>query len=369
MAVSEKVLHLIKDIEQGKKIDTALWHWDEFSVEDRQHLFNLAEKPWLDAKKDIDFLQAFYRIALKDIPSKIKILQLVYLRTGTTAEIKKNVLETVKRDLENLRTKVKNADLFNLYSGEYLLLLVRDKEESGDIDRMLVTYQEAITYFNKAGAMERTVSVEREVENLKSQQKQRATLLPVALLLSQRSQLESDLAQLQQQVRSVHSETQQVQENLSALEETQNTLKVDIQNGKTELEKVKAEIDTLQTKYPSARTTLEFLLALPQAAASPLWVEVIRLAVNQGQMDELSLQALQRLAIPHPQDAIPLLAEIAARMPEPLQIEKELARTALSQWFVLIAQARQEMQANNQLQAAQTMLQAWDIFFNMKENK
>ena len=92
-------------------------------------------------------------------------------------------------------------------------------------------------------------------------------------------------------------------------------------------------------------------------------------ASRQGEIDDLSLQALHRLAIPHPDDAIPLLAEIAARAPEPFMIEKEQATSAMSHWFALIARARHEMQANNHLKAAQTMLEAWDIFFNMKEKQ
>jgi len=267
--------------------------------------------------------------------------------------------------LENLRKSAK-AEQFNRYSGDYYLLIARDKADSGNIERALREYQSAIDCYQKAGDLERIVAVEGEVERLKSREEQSNKPLPIETLFSQRSQLEGDLAQIQEQLTLLKSQIQQAQTNLSQTETKRSIEDESWRKKQVELANLKSELEQLRQKYPSTRATLEFMLALPRAATAPLWVEVLRLALQQGEMDEFSRQALERLAIPNPQEAIPLLAEIAARAPEPFKIEKQQAQKGITQWFTLIAQARQEIQAEKHLKAAETMVKAWETFFALK---
>ena len=206
------------------------------------------------------------------------------------------------------------------------------------------------------------------VEKLKSCKEQANKLLPIETLLSQRSQLEGDLVQIQEQFTLLKSQIQQAQTSLSQTESKRIKEEESFQEKHIELVGLKSDIEQFRKKYPYTRATLEFMLALPQAATAPLWVEVLRLALQQGEMDELSKQALERLAIPHPDDAIPLLAEIAARAPEPFKIELKQAQKVITQWFLLIARARLEIQAEKPLKAAETMVRAWETFFALKAN-
>jgi hypothetical protein len=364
MAVNQNVIHFVSNIEQGKK-EAPAFHWSDLAVEDKEYLFDQYQNRWIEDKKGVELLQSVYRILGNDIPNKIKILQLVYVRRDTSPDTKKNLLDNIKKELENLRASSKDASLFNLYSGDYHLLIARSKEDSGNLERTLAEYQAAIGYYEKAGAKERIVQVKSEMERLKARKNQSSNPLPIEVLISQRSQLEAALAQREKDFTQVKLQTQKALEYLTDLEKKQADEQKEWDSKQAELKSIKAEVNTLQQKYPSIRTVLEFMLALPQAATAPLWVEVVRLALQQGEMDDFSKKALERLAIPHPQEAIPLLAEIAARAPEPFKIEKQRAQTGMTQWLLLIAQARQEIQSKKHLKAAETMVKAWEIFFTL----
>ncbi len=354
MTVNENVLQLIRNIEQGIKDEKPI-RWADLTPEDRDYLFNQAQNDWADNRKGVELLQVVYKIIDTDIPNKIKLLQLFYVRRDTPSKSKTKVLENIKTELGNLRASAKNADQFNLYSGDYYLLLARNKEDSGNLERTLAEYQASIEYYKKAGAYDREARVQQEVEQLKLRKEQKDKPLPIEILISQRGQLEADMAELETRFVQVKLQTESAQQYLMEFDQEQ-----------IELKKIKTEIEQLRQKYPSTRLILEFMLALPQAANAPLWVEVLRLALQQGEMDEFSKQALERLAIVHPQEAIPLLAEIAARAPEPFKIEKQQAQMGMTQWFLLIAQARQEMNSENHLKAAEIMVKAWETFFALK---
>lgn len=357
MAVSENALQLVRNVEQGKKVVKPI-QWADLTPEDRDFLFDQAQKRWADDRKGVELLQGIYKIIDTDIPNKIKLLQLFYVRRDTPAETKTKILSNIKTELGNLRVSAKDANQFNLYSGDYYLLLAREKEDGGNLERTLAEYQSAIDYYKKAGAYDREARVQQEVEQLKARKEQQNKPLAIEILISQRSQLEAGVAELEVRFAQAKLQTESAQQYLVEFEQKQ-----------IELKKIKAEIEQLRQKYPSTRAMLEFMVALPQATNAPLWVEVLHLALQQGEMDEFSKQALERLAIVHPQEAIPLLAEIAARAPEPFKIEKQQAQIGMTQWFLLIAQARQEIKSENHLKAAEIMVKAWETFFALKSKK
>jgi hypothetical protein len=365
MAVSQNVIQFVNHIEQGRK-EANTFRWSDLTAEEKEYLFDQAGNRWADDKKGVELLQSVYRILDTDIPNKVKVLQLVYVRRDTSPDLKKKLLNNIKKELENLRVNAKDARQFNLYSGDYHLLLARSKDETGNLERTLAEYQAAINYYEKAGANERNTQVKREVEKLKARKDQKNNPLPIDLLISQRSQVEAELSKAEKKFTQVKIETQKSLQYLGELEQKQKDRQGACEEKQAQLKNLNTEIETLQEKYPSVGAILEFMLALPQAATAPLWVEVVRLALQQGEMDDFSRKALERLAIPYPQEAIPLLAEIAARAPEPFKIEKHRAQTGMTQWLLLIAQARQEMQAKKQLKAAETMVKAWEIFFTLQ---
>lgn len=104
---------------------------------------------------------------------------------------------------------------------------------------------------------------------------------------------------------------------------------------------------------------------LPQAATAPLWVEVVRLVLEQGEIDDLTQQALERLMIPFPQEAVPLWAEIAARSPSLSAVDVERFQAAQTHWTA-IARARR-LRKSDVRAAAQALVKAWDGFFASME--
>ena len=62
MAVSQNVLQLINNIEHGKKDSANQIRWDDLSAEDRNYLFEQAQKRWVDDRKGFELLQSIYGI-------------------------------------------------------------------------------------------------------------------------------------------------------------------------------------------------------------------------------------------------------------------------------------------------------------------
>lgn len=246
------------------------------------------------------------------------------------------------------------------------MLIARDREDTGNLERTLREYQSSIDYYQKAGAHDRAVRVQQEIEQIKARKEQQDKPLSIETLISRRGQLELDIADLEAQFIKIKEQTELTLKHLTELEQKKKTGQEDWQSKQIELDNLKTEIEQMREKYPYTRATLEFMIALPQMATAPLWVEILRMALQQGEIDDFSEQALERLSISHPQEAIPLLAEIAARAPEPFKIERQKAQAGIAQWFLLIAEARQEMKAEKYPQAAETMVKAWETFFALK---
>ena len=113
----------------------------------------------------------------------------------------------------------------------------------------------------------------------------------------------------------------------------------------------------IRTQIHNHETALRFLEVLPRAAMGPLWVEVVRLALQQGEIDDLLQQAVERLSIRFPDDAATLMAEIAARSSNPFTIDISPPQAdAVAQWLAAIAKAR-ALKADNIGVAAQVLVE------------
>ena len=368
MAVGKNVLQVISNIEQGKKNVPGQIRWENLNSEERDYLLEQAQNRWPDDNKGIELLNAIYDISVNDTPNRIKLFQLLYVRRDTNADKKKQILGKLEKLLGILRNNGK-AQQYNLYYGDYHLLLAGDIKDSGNIERALLEYQSAIEFYEKAGEKERIREIEGEISNIKSLMEQSIKPLPIEILFSQKNQLEADLAQTRKQFMELNSQLQQAKIELSEIEKKRVLEEKSRKKIHVEIVTLQSEIEQLNKQYPSARAIFEFMVALPKAAVAPLWVEVLHLALQQGEMDEFSIQALERLAIPHPDEAIPLLAEIAARAPEPFGVEPQKAQIGITQWFLLIAKARQEILEKEHLKAADTLVKAWETFFTLQTNK
>jgi regulator of sirC expression with transglutaminase-like and TPR domain len=90
----------------------------------------------------------------------------------------------------------------------------------------------------------------------------------------------------------------------------------------------------------------------------------VRLALEQGEIDSLVRQAVERLSLQFPEEALPLLAEIAARTPGSFSIDQEVYQACTGHWMGKIAEARRLKEEGKIRAAAKTLVDAWDAYFD-----
>ena len=190
-----------------------------------------------------------------------------------------------------------------------------------------------------------------------------------------------------QQLAEVREKLEQEQETLHAtylgLETTQQEIQAlltEINQKKTEKEGLAEKIKKMQDKagtitndlknleqeQQKAQTTLNFLLALRKNTTAPLWVEVVRLALRQGQIDDLLLQAIERLQTEfHTMDDA-LLAEILLRTPYVKNEDLDKLISESQHWMALLrkAQLLKEQDFNG---ACNLIVEAWSQFLTQSQ--
>lgn len=131
-----------------------------------------------------------------------------------------------------------------------------------------------------------------------------------------------------------------------------------------------------ETKRRAAEeeAALKFMLNLPRFAMAPLWVEVVRLALrHQGEIDALTIHAMQRLSFTLPDLAAPLLGQILVRLQEKDRhvFDREprsqnATANPTFQAFLQISQAAESADMDLH-EKAQKLVNAWDIIMSVKE--
>jgi len=195
-------------------------------------------------------------------------------------------------------------------------------------------------------------------------------LLPLELLRSERETLNTQIQDLHSQVEAARralavaeKSEREASARVDRLGKQLNSIQKKLNRLESNLTERRSELADLKTQMREHEPALHFLMALPRAATAPLWAEVVRIALDQGEIDDLAYQALERLAFVCPTEALPLLAEIAARAPKPFRIPAEAFQQAAATWFAGIAEGRVLIEQDEVVAAAQRLVDAWSAFF------
>lgn len=369
---------ILTELDQGTRADKLKkdYPWPTLSVRDRERLFAEAEKRLKDPSGR-ELLIALYLMSKdKDLWDTLRVLSLVLRHPHIDLDKKHNVLGEMRRYLDQLRSSLSSAPgeahtvrRYQEYETQFYVLSAQVQVESEKIDEALVSYQAALAIGQKAGLQDLVALVQRQMAQLEEIKYQNTPLVPLERLESERLRLQSELKRLE----TLRQEQEQISHSLQAeaqqhkLEKDQLVQQIDqwrrvVEAGEARDRDLKQRAQDLNSQLFDQDAGLKFLVTLPRVAMAPLWVEVLRLALQQGEMDDLSRQALERLSIPFPQEALPILAEVAARWPEPYDVDPDKFRQTTSHWMALMAKARQ-LKEKNTVAAAQVMVEAWDAFF------
>jgi hypothetical protein len=375
--------------------------WSVLSVEDRACLLNEAERRCED-KTSPEILRALYLMCRDSDPwNALRVLGLIVGRSAllVTPKQKQAALGDMQRYLNRIReslsaTSVNDIHRYKHYEADYYVLRAKISLESQELVEAKRLYQEAMGIYQEYGIIERVNWAQQQIARIQEMENRQQQLLPLLALESEHIRRQTELSSLvtkvneQQQVLGmVQAEIDQARENRTKLLAAIQADIVQAQADKDEalieydrlakqiadqqmqlralevkIEEAKQRRQKLDDQIHQHQVVLDFFSTLPRVAMAPLWVEVTRMALAQGEMDDLTQQALVRLSIAFPVEVIPLLAEIATRSGESEQAN--VLPMIESYWMTLLVQARNS-HGQNPMTAAQKLVEAWDGFFRV----
>ncbi len=355
----------------------AKYRWDQIPLEDKELLYAEAEKI-LGSQQGHELLRVIWVLVNKDYPwDAIRTLSLV-TRVEKDPKRKEQYLKSIASKLEEARRTIGNTPQdaqklkkYAAFNSDYYVMYAQYYEAIGDHANALKCYTTARDSYTKNGFTDYAAQVQKNIVDLELRTQKGYHFLPIDQLKQERAEIEEQLKALKKQIEQASQEINRLNGEQKGLEQKKQTLEASVQGKEKEFEAAKKKVTDQEQVLAKnlglvkqAESALHFLLALQKSTMAPMWVEVVRFALRNKRMDDFTRRVVERLAIDCPQEALPLLAEIAARSPQPFAVSVEESQLALSRWFALIADARQ-MQSKDPTGAAQKLVEAWDIFFAM----
>lgn len=354
------------------------YSWASLSLEDRECLWEEAEQRSIDPEGSGSLLYAIYSMTMmtnKYPWDELRALALILQLPDDVFPLpnKEDGLTRMSRVLDRIRGTLSGGDKpgiqrFMQYKADYCALRAHVLLKSEKTSHAAQSYKEALAIYQEYGLEERASQMRREIAHLKAVEKGQH-LLPLDRLASERLRLQETLSKLRADVEAERQRLSDFQATLEKAQAERDSLTQEIEDKiarlqtlNPEYERSLARVEELVKHVRRLKSALYFLTALPRAAMAPLWVEVVRLALDQGEIDELTRQALERLALDLPEDAVPLLAEIAARSPEPFAVDAKEFQSKTTRGLALMAKARQLKEKQQDLSAAaEVLVEAWDM--------
>lgn len=354
------------------------YDWQILTTDERETLLGIAND-LLNDPKGQNFTRTILQLTLKkDDWDFIRAISLIMRRTDTSIEEKKIGLDYMGKTLEKIRENLsKEPDSLNRYLqywADYKVLSAKYHEDKGNLDLALNNYSEALDSYQKIGANKKIDEVKRQIEKINLWKENQAYLIPLTALQDERIRLNHEVEEIQNNLNHSSEVLKASGAEVNSLSEQKKNLEYEVEEKNQEITGINVRMDELigeiskkEIRIRELGTALDFMVALPRLATGPLWVEVVRIAMNQGEIDDLAIQALERLSINGSKEAKRLLSEISARLPEGMNLDHIQFESELNRWFLGIAKANNKREEDPFL-AAQTMTETWDSFLQYIES-
>lgn len=383
-SLCQQIVHQLGRKVSPKQI-AGRYSWASLSPQDRECLWEEAERQSADPEGSPVLLYTIYRMVANEHPwDELRALALaLQLPDAVLSPSKKqDGLKRMSCVLDQLRDTLSGRDRagiqqFRRYKADYCVLRAHLRVGSNEVPHAIQSYQEALTIYQQDGLEERASRIRQEIARLKALGEKGQHLLPLDRLTSEQLRLREELTKINADLKTQQQLLSDVKANCEEAKRSRDSLLQEIHDKEAQLQRLNQECMKQQTlgqrlgeDIEKKQSALHFLVALPQAAMAPLWVEVVRLALDQGEIDELTRQALERLALDLPEDAVPFLAEIAARSPEPFAVDAAEFQSKTTRGLALMAKARQLKEKQQDLSAAaQVLVEAWDLLLASGETE
>jgi hypothetical protein len=350
--------------------------WQAIGPADRHRLFSEAASRSTSGEKPIALLSAIFLMAENagDTWDSARAIALVLRRPDVPLTRKQRGLGQLRKTLDQLRSTLAPQDAasakrYKLYEADYYALKADVTQEEGSLDQALAAYREAHAIWEKYGVEDKAKWSDEQMALLEHMAQSQQSLLPLAMLTGERARLQEENAKLQTEIHSTTQELSSLTQRAQRLEEDKKRVESETQAKLVHLEGLRSDekkqdsrLRDLRSEITQSEAALQFLLALPRAATAPLWLEVLKLALAQGKMDALALQAMERLSIQCPEEGLPVLAEIIARLPDGQRIDPAVFQRVSADWVLGTSRAIARAEADTE-GAARELIEAWSGFF------
>ena len=198
-----------------------------------------------------------------------------------------------------------------LKANAYYLLGHLQHQQYGQLNEALKSLQTAQDLYRKLQKQDEVARVQSSIEQIQQQPIAQGTTKPLSDVLNEIVQSRDTLVEIQAAVEAgqrtvsdIDGQYAKVAANIRKLHTRQQTL--------TEENAIlEVQITELQSHLGILQTRLEVMLV---AQNVPLWAAAVRSEIADGEFSSLTLPLLERLRSTSPQYALPLIAEIRARM-------------------------------------------------------
>lgn len=378
MGVADQIIARIDHGEDPQQLATQVT-WGSIPPPERQKLFAEAQRRSSQTEKPDALIWALYRMATRaqEAWDSLRALALLIRRPDFPLDRKQKALGVMRTELDKLAAKINQQDApkiqqYKLCEADYYALRGQVVLEAGSDDALsqaIECYSQARGLWERYHQIDQATWARQQVEALQGILDRQEALLPLDSLRDERSTLLALIEDLNRQVETSRAAMATAEESkkekaaeVMRLGKQIESIQAELESEKSKLSERRQSITYLDAQIREREPALHFLMALSRAATAPLWVEVVRVALDQGEIDDFTRQALERLALVCPAEALPLLAEIAARAPEPFRLAPGVFEGALENWMAGIAQARVLMPTDLQA-AARCLVDSWTTFF------
>ena len=371
---------IIEKLHQGENPEyiRSQYAWDMLSTQEREILMEEAEAQLTNPEGEKLILALLYLTFKVDDWNFLRALAYYLLRKDIKTEMKRKALKQMGEVLEKISKTIgedciQDIERYKQYRADYRILFAKVQEEDRNLEQALQNYQVAKGLYQDCGSVDKVEETERQIVKINGWITKKASLIPLEALKDEYLQLEEEInvlglrqQEMDQEYESARRDHRILSDDIQQLELVTLELTKENQYKNDSSKKLNSEIEQKENRLGELDAGFEFLMALPCLATAPLWVEVVSLALKQGEIDELTILAMKRLTANGSLEAFPLLAEIVARMPETLKIDPITFEKEGKHWLTGIAKAR-SLQESDRFLAAQIMTDAWETFFNLRE--
>lgn len=264
--------------------------WPALPLIDRENLLAQMEA---EGPRSKELLRVVACLALNgpdcDPWDEIRILSLGIQHMGWPSQRKERALDRMKQVLDEVEKDIsaespEQRERLTRHQANYWSFHAQWALDENHLDEAIHDYHQVLNLYHNLNERQAEKQVREQLLILETIKQNSVPGFSLGEVESERFRLIKEVAKLSNQSRLKTADLERLDIILREREDRCNELQ--------------QQADILSEQINRNTLILEFLLALARQATAPLWVEVLKVVLRQGEIDDFTIQAVHRL-IPH----------------------------------------------------------------------